>query len=187
MARTKNDVARKDKELEICVVARKMFVELGYEVSVNRIAEAAGVAPNTLYWYFADKDALLIAVLDQIVAEGASEFVAQSRGTLEAQLVWLLGVLEGVENLIATVHARLTVSESLRTWHTNFHRMVESTLVAQLRHHGVPSADLEYAARVAMFVIEGLLAHPSSSKDRRALVCWLISTVPTTAQRIPTA
>lgn len=183
MAKTKNDLGRKEKELEISAVARRMFVETGYEVSVNRIAEAAGVAPNTLYWYFADKDALLIAVLDQIVAEGAREFVARRQGTLETQVVWLLGVLEGVENLIATVHARLAISESLRTWHTNFHSMVEATLLARLRDHGVPSVDLEYAARVAMFVIEGLLAHPSSTKDRRALIRWLVSTVPMTAQR----
>ncbi|HEY6561976.1 MAG TPA: helix-turn-helix domain-containing protein [Polyangiaceae bacterium] len=183
MARTKTDLARDEKELHIRAVARRMFVEFGYDVSVNRIAEEAGVAPNTLYWYFADKDALLIAVLDQIVAEGAREFAARRRGTLEAQVVWLLGVLEGVENLIATVHARLALSESLRTWHTNFHRMGEAALLAQLQSHGVPSADLEHAARVAMFVIEGLLAHPTSTKDRRALVRWLVSMVPTTAQR----
>jgi AcrR family transcriptional regulator len=183
MAKTKTELARSQKELQICTVARRMFVEFGYDVSVNRIAEEAGVAPNTLYWYFADKDALLIAVLDQILAEGVHEFAARRQGTLESQVVWLLGVLGGVENLIATVHARLALSESLSTWHTNFHRMMEATLFAQLRNHGVPSADLEHAARVAMFVIEGLLAHPSSSKDRRALVRWLISMVPTTAKR----
>jgi AcrR family transcriptional regulator len=183
MAKTKSDVDRTEKEQAICAVARKLFVESGFEVSVNRIAEMAGVAPNTLYWYFADKDALLIAVLDQIVAEAVGEFAAQRDRSLEAQIVWLLGVLEGVENLIATVHARLSSSESLRNWHENFHRMVESTLRAQLQKQGVPSPDLDYGARVAMFVIEGLLAHPTSPKDRRALVSWLVSMVPTAAAR----
>jgi hypothetical protein len=59
----------------------------------------------------------------------------------------------------------------------------QAALLAQLQSHGVPSADLEHAARVAMFVIEGLLAHPTSTKDRRALVRWLVSMVPTTAER----
>lgn len=178
MAKTKSAQARQEKEQEICAVARKMFVESGYDVSVNRIAEGAGVAPNTLYWYFADKDALLIAVLDQIVAEAVGEFVHQREQTLESQVVWLLGVLEGVKNLIATVHARVTLSDSLRIWHDDFHRMVEATLRVQLESQGVAACDLDHAARVAMFVIEGLLAHPTPTEDRRALVSWLVSMVP---------
>lgn len=179
MARTKGDVDRKEKEQEILAVARRLFVEAGYDAtSMSLIAETAGVAPNTLYWYFADKDALLVAVLGLLVAEGLREYERRKQGALDTQLLWLLDALEGAQRLIATVHARVPLSEVVRTWHDNFHRMMEALLAAQLRSHGVAAADVEHASRVATFVIEGLLAHPSAAKDRRALVRWLVGMLP---------
>ena len=42
---------------EIIAAARTLFIETGYEdTSISRLAAAAGVAPNTIYWYFKDKD-----------------------------------------------------------------------------------------------------------------------------------
>ena len=63
MARTKREVDREQKRKEIVSVAGSLFLQDGYEATtINRIAEQMNVAPNTLYWYFADKDALLDAV-----------------------------------------------------------------------------------------------------------------------------
>ena len=65
MARNKRDIDRKDKQDEIIVIARALFLVQGYEAtSMAQVARDAGVAPNTLYWYFTDKDDLLIAVLN---------------------------------------------------------------------------------------------------------------------------
>jgi AcrR family transcriptional regulator len=178
MAKTKSELDRKEKRQEILAVARGLFVEAGYDAtSMSRIAEQAGVAPNTIYWYFADKDALLIAVLNGMVSDALSEFARRKEGPLEAQVLWLLGVLEDAQHLIATVHARVPLAETVRTWHTNFHRMLEATLHAELGRYGVASADLPHAARAAMFVIEGLLAHPTTPKERRALVRWLVAMI----------
>ncbi|MET0283286.1 MAG: helix-turn-helix domain-containing protein [Polyangiales bacterium] len=178
MPRTASDRDRKQKEKEILDVARKLFRDSGYEAaSMSRIAERAGVAPNTIYWYFADKDALLIAVLNGVVAEALPEFAKRQAAPLDEQLAWLVEVFEGANNLIATVHARAAVSESVRTWHEQFHRMTEATLHTQLRSHGVPAKDLVHASQVAMFVIEGLLAHADSIPDRRGLMRWLVASL----------
>ena len=48
-------------------------------------------------------------------------------------------------------------------------------LQQELRSLGVPARDLPHAARVASFVIEGLLAHPTSAKQRRGLIRWLLA------------
>src|SRR5688572_9824777 len=82
MAKTRPDIDRKEKRDEILGVARRLFVEAGYDVtSMSRIAEESGVAPNTIYWYFADKDALLIAVLNAVIAEGMREYQARKKGS----------------------------------------------------------------------------------------------------------
>ncbi len=176
MARTKVELDRNEKRQEILDVARRLFLETGYELSsMSRIAEEAGVAPNTIYWYFADKDALLIAVLDALVADATREFWTRKKGSLESQVMWLLSKLERLQPIIATVHARAAVSPALGTWHENFHRAIEALLIAELRGQGVPPEDLVPASLVATFVIEGLLAHQSSAKERRALVRWLVS------------
>lgn len=176
MKKSKRDEEQATTKEHILAVARRLFVEQGYDAtSMSRVAEEAHVAPNTIYWHFADKDALLTSVLDALVAEAALEFQHRKPAPPDAQVMWLLGVFEGVQNLIATVHARLPASERVRDWHLKFHLMLEALLRAELHTHGVPEADLEPAARITMFVVEGLLAHPTSIKDRRALARWLTS------------
>lgn len=178
MAKTKTDLERSVKEQEILVVAQKLFVSLGYDAtSMGRIAEDTGVAPNTLYWYFADKDALLIAVLDRLVSSAFREFERRRKAPLERQLLWILGELKDAQSLIATVHSRAPLAPSLDAWHTNFHRVLELTLLTQLRAHGVAEGELRHASKTAIFVIEGMLAHPSSAAEQRAFVHWLVSVI----------
>ncbi|WP_414859080.1 helix-turn-helix domain-containing protein [Nocardia terpenica] len=51
-------------------VARRLFATEGYEsTTMATIAKAAGITGNTAYWYFQDKDELLVAVLETAVAE----------------------------------------------------------------------------------------------------------------------
>jgi AcrR family transcriptional regulator len=176
MARTKPDVDREQKRAEILHVATQLFLEEGFEAtSIGRIAEKTGVAANTLYWYFADKDALLLAVLDALLLDGLRELEKRKSASLEAQLLWLLGVLSGAQRVITTVHARMASVESVRVWHDGFHQLVEATIAQQLRSRSLAPGHEAHAARMTMFVIEGLLAHPSPKAEQRELVKWLVS------------
>ncbi|WP_280405541.1 TetR/AcrR family transcriptional regulator [Nocardia brasiliensis] len=50
-----------------------VLIQHGYDgASTNRIAEAAGVSPGSLYQYFPDKDAIVTAVIDRFNTEVAS-------------------------------------------------------------------------------------------------------------------
>lgn len=176
MAKTKPDVDREHKRAEILRVAKRLFLEDGFEAtSIGRIAEETRVAPNTLYWYFKDKDALLIGVLDALVSEGFAELEQLKKSSLEAQLLWVLGVFTSAQRLVTTVHARMASVEAVRIWHDGFHRLFEATIEQQLREGALARGHEAHAARTAMFVIEGLLAHPSSRAEERALVKWLVS------------
>ena len=59
--------------------AAQVFGERGYAATTNEIAARAGVSIGTLYQYFADKDALLVALAERHLEQAQ----AQLRATLE--------------------------------------------------------------------------------------------------------
>jgi AcrR family transcriptional regulator len=58
------------KRRQILDGARKVFMELGFDAaSMNEIARSAGVSKGTLYVYFADKNRLFEAIVEQETLE----------------------------------------------------------------------------------------------------------------------
>lgn len=177
MARTRREIDSEQKRAEIIAAARRLFLSEGYDAAgMARIAAEAGVAPNTLYWYFKDKDELLIAMLNELVAEALSEYQTVQGQALDAQLMWLLGKFDAVPGLINTVHSRLQLSPVINDWHSRFHQMVESMVALKLGASRVPEAQRLTAARIAMFVVEGLLSHHAGDPaERGAIVSLLVA------------
>ena len=65
MPRNRHDRTRQAKRDEILAAASSLFLAQGYDgASMGKIAAAAGLTPNTLYWYFSDKDELFVAVAE---------------------------------------------------------------------------------------------------------------------------
>lgn len=65
-ALTKEPATKNDKRQAIIHAASEAFLENGYQnTSMETISNKAGVAKQTLYNYFGNKDALFIAVVDQ--------------------------------------------------------------------------------------------------------------------------
>lgn len=62
------------KRRQILDGARKVFMDLGFDgASMNEIARSAGVSKGTLYVYFADKNALFEAIVEQEALEQGKE------------------------------------------------------------------------------------------------------------------
>src|SRR6187551_2857078 len=58
------------KRRQILDGARKVFMDLGFDgASMNEIARSAGVSKGTLYVYFADKNRLFEAIVEEEVLE----------------------------------------------------------------------------------------------------------------------
>ena len=69
-------VRTEEKRQEIMRIAGELFDELGYErTSMSAIAARVGGSKATLYGYFASKEELLRAVLDQAVNEEADRLM----------------------------------------------------------------------------------------------------------------
>lgn len=178
MARNKREIDRQSKQDDIVTVARRLLLEEGYEAaSMARVAREAGVAANTLYWYFADKDALLIAVLNGLVLQAVAAHAGLQALPMKEQLLWLIAQFEQAHRLVLTVHARIEVSAALRDWHDQFHRLLEGLVVAQLTARGMSADQARITATAGTFVVEGLLSHPHTAEQREEVIDWLVGRV----------
>lgn len=175
MARTKRDQDREAKRDEIVAAARALFIDEGYEAtSMSRLAAAAGVAPNTIYWYFQDKDEVLVAVLDAEFSAGTAEYLTLPVINPTERLLWVANQLERVSRLVGTVHSRLQKSPTINAWHERFHALSEEMLRVELRQAGVAPEEIEARVKISVFTIEGLLAHPLPEAEKRAICAALL-------------
>lgn len=174
MAKNKREVDPEIKREQIEEAACALFLVDGYEAtSMAAVGKAAGVAPNTLYWYFASKDDLLVAILDRLVTRAVTQLAAMQEHSLGDQLTWLLREFQQASKLISTVHSRLDRSEKIREWHDRFHEMLDGMLVQQMTSKGMSRTKASVMATVGTYVVEGLLSHPHTSEQFDKVVQWL--------------
>lgn len=174
MARNRRDIEPKIKREALVEAAAALFLKQGYEASsMSALAAAAGVAPNTLYWYFEDKDALLIAALDLLVGRAAAAYAQAAGQSSEQRWGWVLDQFEQARGLVGTVHARLAHSPHVKAWHDRFHRLFEQLLSAEFIVAGMSPTQARDAALIATYVAEGLLSHPHEPAQRATALAWL--------------
>lgn len=176
MARTKREQDRESKREEIVAAARDLFIQEGYEAtSMSRLATTAGVAPNTIYWYFKDKDEVLVAVLDAEFATRMAQYLQLPVSKSTERLLWIVNQLEQVNRLIATVHIRLEKSSIVNAWHERFHELSEEMLRLELRQVGIASEKIDPLVKISIFTIEGLLTHQLADNEKQAICEALLS------------
>lgn len=165
--------ARAEKRDEIIAAARRLFVDHGYdETALSRIATDAGVTTNTVYWYFADKDHLLVAVLEEILADALSRFEPMAQRPLADKIMFVVEELSALRNLVDTVHSRRSASPVIDGFHTEFHEIADALTRADM-----PPEHAQAAGNVVAFVVEGLLTHPRDAAEQRSIVDFLVDRV----------
>ena len=175
MARTRSPV-HPEKRARLLEVAQRLFLEHGYEgTSMAKLADEADVAPNTLYWYFADKDELLVEVLNATLLRMTGPYLEQQKKSVGAQLLWLARVFEETHALVATVHTRAALSPAVAQWHERFHAFLEAQFAERLKQRGYTPAKAKHAARLATFVLEGMVSHACDAAERRELIKTLMA------------
>ncbi|WP_216902990.1 TetR/AcrR family transcriptional regulator [Nocardia alni] len=182
MPRNRRPRDREEKRAEIVAAARELFLVEGYEsVSMARVARAAGVVSNTVYWYFQDKDTVLLAVLDDVLTEALSRYGSVSEQSPAQRLGWVVGELRQASRLVTTVHARSKESEVVREWHERFHALTDGLLRQEFAVLGLTGPELTPMSSIAVFVIEGLLMHPTDEETTESVVNTLLTAVRATA------
>ena len=85
-----------DRELAILATAERLLAERPLSaISVDDLARGAGISRPTFYFYFASKDAVLLSLLDRVVAKADA-------ATLDASLLPAAGPREGWRQVITT-------------------------------------------------------------------------------------
>ncbi len=170
MPANKRQQDREEKRAELLAEARQLFVEDGYEAtSMAALAKAAGVAGNTIYWYFTDKDDVLVAVLDAVLADALAEYEQVAAAPLEDQLGWVVQQLHQMHRLVNTVHTRAAHSPAVDEWHTGFHLVTEGMFRTALEQAGVDHADIDAEVKIGVFAVEGLLTHGLDEAQQHAI------------------
>jgi len=161
--RNRHDQSKQAKRDEIIAAASSLYLNEGYAGgSMGKITAAAGLTPNTLYWYFGDKDELFVAVADLYLDLLLRQHATVAEQPLGEQFVWLVDNLRPVRHLVATMHARVARSSSIAEWHSGFHRQVEALFEDQLTIE-VSGAQRDAEAAVVTFAIEGAVTHDLGS------------------------
>jgi AcrR family transcriptional regulator len=167
---------RESKAAEIVIAASALFAEAGYEnTSMVSVARAAGVTTTTIYWYFADKEALLIAVLDHLLREMLDGLETQADQAWTDQLLWVVERLREQSRLVTSVHVLSTTSEAVARWHGEFHELTDALLADGIRQSGAPESQVEARARLGVFAVEGLLMHALPRDEQRAVLEVLVA------------
>ena len=170
MARNKRPQAADEKRAEIVAAARRLLINDGYDnTSMSRLAKEAGVAPNTIYWYFGDKDDVLIAVLDAVMGDVWPLYQDVVSEPIPARLIWVVRQLTKMSRLVTTVHGRVEHSPAVAEWHDNFHLITGSLFRFELENAGVCTPTVEAEVMIGIFTIEGLLMHPLDEDQQRAI------------------
>ncbi len=179
MPANRRPVDREAKREALVRAAAELFTDVGFDAApVSQLAAAAGVTTNTVYWYFEDTDARLVAVLDLLLAEAVQEYEQQDGTDLYAQLLWAVDRLRRFHRLVSVVHVRAAGAAVVAAWHDRFHGLADALLADGFRGAGVAEGDLAAASRIGTFVIEGLLTHPQDEPDRHAVLHLLATLVP---------
>jgi AcrR family transcriptional regulator len=148
--------------------AARIFATHGYAAgTTNRIADAAGVSIGSLYEYFPNKDALLVALMEAHIAEGQA-MIERVATDVMRRCRTLTGVIRPLVQAMVELHARdralhrvlfeeAPLPPRVRQHLADVERRVAERVAEYLRVQPevtVPDADL--AATVVVQVVEGL-------------------------------
>ncbi|MGV0731448.1 TetR/AcrR family transcriptional regulator [Mycolicibacter sinensis] len=83
-----------DRERAILVTAERLLEQRPLaEISVDDLAKGAGISRPTFYFYFKSKDAVLLSLLEPLIAAADSEFVgAVQRLPSDPRRIWRSGI-----------------------------------------------------------------------------------------------
>ncbi|MEJ7650667.1 MAG: TetR/AcrR family transcriptional regulator [Nakamurella sp.] len=122
-----------DRERAILAAAEAMLAQRTLdEISIDDLAGAAGISRPTFYFYFASKDAVLLQLLDRVIAEvdrrGAAvipDTSAASPDFANAINVFVEVFAEHRGVTVATVAARLSSPAIQELWSISMQRWVD--------------------------------------------------------------
>lgn len=169
----------------LVTAARAAFTEHGSDISLDEIARRAGVGTTTLYRHFADKDELVEAVLDDLIAAVRDDLgsIAEIGDPLDAFRSMFTDSCDLSDSETETFLRLATTSARSRV---HAHRLIVDVVepvTARLREAGGLHPDIT-ADDIAMFIRMTVAADDHAGRSKAVQVLLAGLTQPSAHQRL---
>lgn len=171
-------VERGAKIEQILDVAEPLFLRDGYKpTTMTAIAGNAGIASNSIYWYFPSKDDLFAAVLQRRLDRALAKLDSDPKAPMLGRAATVFAELDKGAILIAPVHERSKHSRAVARVHQAFHDAVSERISTALEAFGLSARDARMAAATIVAVIEGIHLHDPvrDPRARSEILEWLLA------------
>lgn len=161
----KQEILRQFMEATIAQAAKAVFAERGYQgATLEEIAQRAGMSKATIYIYYANKDALFLQVVEELVHTAITE-TAQEAESARPPL----------EKLASIVRSKMTFYEREREFFRIYLNEKQGLEVAPKDPHKQALRDmyLQGVEALARVLQEGMDAGELRSLDSRRLAFYL--------------
>jgi TetR/AcrR family transcriptional regulator, ethionamide resistance regulator len=176
-----------DRELAILETAERLLAQRPLaDISVDDLAKGAGISRPTFYFYFPSKDAVLLTLLERVIAQ-ADMALAEliENPPADKSSIWRTGINVFFETFgahravcAAAVAARVTNSEARQLWATSMQRWINhiTGVIESERARGaapvtVPAHELSTALNLMneQVMTSSFAGHQPSLPDDRVL------------------
>lgn len=180
MPRTRPEISREQKAEEILDAAEARLRRGGYEqLSIAAIARELGLAQNAVYWYFASKDVLLVAVLERMLRRIADRKPRGSIATID-RVLWFTDQLADLWQLWGTIVERSHSSSVVADFVIGFDEVVERMLGNAL-HDATDADQLPLTVKTYRATIEGAFARGLDRRERHRILRFAFDRLTATA------
>jgi TetR/AcrR family transcriptional regulator, ethionamide resistance regulator len=147
-----------DREQAILATAERLFEERAFaDVSVDDLAKGAGLSRPTFYFYFKSKEAVLLRLLEPMIARADAEFEgAVQRLPMDPRRVWRNGIkaffvafsshravaLAGAEALASNPEIRAVWSGFMQRWIDQTAALITAERARGVAPETIPAVDL---------------------------------------------
>ena len=185
---------RRRARVAIAQVAVRLFAEHGYAAtSTEQVAAAADLSRSTLFRYFTDKDDLVFALEDDLLATATAAVHTAARGrppwaALHRATTSLAGEVSALREVLVAREQVITTSPALQARGAAKHRRWEATLAhALLDSYPLDAVDAALLAKLAVACFEvaqqrWLEADPAGSTDLAVLLHEAFDRIPALIQ-----
>jgi AcrR family transcriptional regulator len=163
------DLVARARQEQIVGAATRVFAEKGFRRATTReVARAAGVSEGTIYNYFEDKDALLLAILDRLneterrVEDFEEGMATDFRGFLEQYLRRRMSLMWENREVFRVVLSEMLVNADLRERYLRYvvdptMRIAEENFRSRMEQGEVRETDAPLAMRSVAGAVLGVL------------------------------
>lgn len=168
MPRTRTQLSRAAKESEILTAAERRLRAGGYqELSIAGIARELGVAQAAIYWYFASKDELVVAVGRRMLEKIKARKPKDQSDVIE-KIIWFAGQLDPFFRLRAAVEERARSSAVVGQFFRESSAMLHAMLTGVLSSR-IPEAEIDLAVESVATAVDGAYVRGLSPRERKRI------------------